>query len=173
MIIGGGDSAVDWALNLLPRAASVTLVHRRDGFRAHEETVRQLKKSHAILKLFCEIKEMHGKDRLESVTLLNNKTQAQETLPMDEVLACLGFEASVGPLAEWGLKLEGNDIPVTTRMETNLAGVYAAGDIAAYAGKVKLIATGFGEAATAVNNAAAYLKPGAHVFPGHSSNLSK
>jgi thioredoxin reductase (NADPH) len=173
MIIGGGNSAVDWALNLLPRAASLTLVHRRDGFRAHEESVRQLKKSHVILKLFYEIKELQGKDRLESVTIFNNKTQAEETLPIDEILACLGFEASVGPLAEWGLKLEGNDIPVTTRMETNLAGVYAAGDIASYAGKVKLIATGFGEAATAVNNAAAYLQPGTRVFPGHSSNLSK
>jgi len=173
VIVGGGDSAVDWALNLLPRAVSVTLVHRRDGFRAHEESVRQLKASRAILKLFYEVKELRGADRLESVVIYNNKTKAEETLPADEVLGCLGFEASVGPLAAWGLKLQGNDIPVTTRMETNLPGVYAAGDVAAYPGKVKLIACGFGEAATAVNNAAAYLNPGASVFPGHSSNLSR
>ena len=170
IIVGGGDSAVDWALNLIPRAASVTLVHRRDGFRAHEESVNQLKASKVTLKLFYEVKAITGKDHVESVVLVNNKTQAEETLPADEILACLGFEASIGPLAEWGLKLEGHDVPVTTKMETNLPGIYAAGDVAAYPGKVKLIASGFGEAATAVNNAAAYLKPGASVFPGHSSN---
>lgn len=172
VIVGGGDSAVDWALNLEPRAASVTLVHRRDGFRAHEESVAQLKSSRVALKLFYEIKELRGKDRLDSVVIMNNKTQAEETLPTDEVLACLGFEASVGPLAQWGLNLQGNDIVVTTKMETSVAGVYAAGDAAYYPGKVKLIACGFGEAAIAVNNAATYLNPGASVFPGHSSNKS-
>jgi thioredoxin reductase len=173
VIVGGGDSAVDWALNLEPRAASVTLVHRRDGFRAHEESVQQLKKSRVTLKLFYEVKELRGKEHLEAVVLVNNKTQAEEMLPTDEVLACLGFDATVGPLAQWGLTLQGNDIPVTTKMETNLPGVYAAGDVAHYPGKVKLIACGFGEAAVAVNNAAAYLNPGASVFPGHSSSQSK
>jgi thioredoxin reductase len=173
VIVGGGDSAVDWALNLLPRAKSVTLVHRRDGFRAHEDSVRQLKESRAVLKLFYEVKEIRGNGHVDSVDLINNKTQAVESIPANEVLGCLGFEASVGPLAEWGLKLQGNDIPVTTKMESNLPGVYAAGDVAAYPGKVKLIASGFGEAATAVNNANAYLHPGAAVFPGHSSNQSK
>jgi len=173
VIVGGGDSAVDWALNLLPQAASVTLVHRRDGFRAHEESVRQLKESRVALKLFYEVKELRGGDHLESVVIFNNKTKAEETIPADEALGCLGFEASAGPLAEWGLKLQGNDIPVTTKMETNLSGVYAAGDVAAYSGKVKLIACGFGEAAIAVNNAVAYLNPGASVFPGHSSSQSK
>jgi thioredoxin reductase (NADPH) len=173
MIVGGGDSAVDWVLNLLPRAKSVTLVHRRDGFRAHEESVRQMKESKAALKLFCEVKEAKGDDHLRSVVLVNTKTKAEETLPVDEVLACLGFEASVGPLLKWGLTLQGNDIPVTTRMETNRPGIYAAGDVAHYPGKVKLIASGFGEAATAVNNASAYLNPGTSVFPGHSSSQSK
>ncbi len=173
VIVGGGDSAVDWALNLYPRAASVALVHRRDGFRAHEESVRLLKASPVALKLFYEVKEVRGKNHVESVVLVNNKTQAEETLPTDEILACLGFDASVGPLAEWGLKMQGNDIPVSTRMETNLPGIYAAGDVAQYPGKVKLIASGFGEAATAVNNAVAYLNPGASVFPGHSSSQSK
>ena len=104
---------------------------------------------------------------------MNNKTNAVETLKVDEILACLGFDASVGPLAQWGLKMDKNDIPVTTKMETNLPGVYAAGDVAMYPGKLKLIATGFGEAATAVNNAVAYLRPGTSAFPGHSSNMSK
>jgi len=173
VIVGGGDSAVDWALNLEPLAASVTLVHRRDGFRAHEESVNQLKKSRVDLKLFYEIKEVRGKDRLEAVVLVNNKTHQEEVVLAEEVLGCLGFEASAGPLAQWGLSLQGNDIPVSTRMETNLPGIYAAGDVAVYPGKVKLIVCGFGEAATAVNNAVAYLKPGTSVFPGHSSNHSK
>jgi thioredoxin reductase (NADPH) len=173
VIVGGGDSAIDWALNLEPQAASVALVHRRDGFRAHEESVNQLKKSRVALKLFCEVKEIRGKEHIEAVVLTNTKDKTEEVIRTDEVLACLGFEASVGPLAQWGLTLQGNDIPVTTRMETNLPGVYAAGDVAHYPGKVKLIASGFGEAATAVNNAAAYLNPGTNVFPGHSSSQSK
>ncbi len=172
VIVGGGDSAVDWVLNLLPRAKSVTLVHRRDGFRAHEESVRLLKESAAKLKLFYEVKEIRGNDKVDEVVIVNNQSKAEETLHADAVLGCLGFEASVGPLKDWGLTLQGNDIPVSTRMETNLPGVYAAGDVAAYPGKVKLIACGFGEAAIAVNNAVAYLNPGASVFPGHSSSHS-
>ena len=172
VIVGGGDSAVDWALNLYPRAKQVILVHRRDAFRAHEESVKQLKNSSVALKLFCEIKEVRGQNGVESVTILNTKTQTEEQLAADAILACLGFETNLGPLAAWGLTLQGRDILVNSRMETNLKGVYAAGDVATYAGKVKLIAVGFGEAATAVNNASAYLNPGASVFPGHSSNQS-
>lgn len=170
VIVGGGDSAVDWALNLYPRAKQVILVHRRDAFRAHEESVRQLKNSSVALKLFSEVKDVRGNGHVESVTIVNTKTQTEELLAADEVLACLGFETSVGPLAQWGLALQGRDVVVNTRMETNLKGVYAAGDITTYPGKVKLIAVGFGEAATAVNNASAYLNPGTSVFPGHSSN---
>ena len=138
-----------------------------------KKDVRLLKASPVNLKLFNEVKEIRGTDHVESVVLMNNKTQAEEVLPTDEILACLGFDASVGPLAQWGLTLHGNDIPVTTKMETNLPGIYAAGDVAFYPGKVKLIACGFGEAAVAVNNAFAYLNPGASVFPGHSSSQSK
>ena len=173
VIVGGGDSALDWVLNLLPRAASVTLVHRRDGFRAHEESVNQVKSSKANLKLFYEVKEIRGNGKVESVVLVNNQTKAEETVPADRVLACLGFEATIGPVAQWGLTMDKNDIVVSTRMETNLAGVYAAGDVCSFPGKLKLIATGFGEAATAVNNAAVYLRPGTSAFPGHSSNQVK
>jgi thioredoxin reductase len=170
VIVGGGDSAVDWALNLYPRAKQVILVHRRDNFRAHEESVRQLKNSSVALKLFCEVKDIAGQGHVESVSIVNTKTQTEEHLAADAVLACLGFETTLGPLATWGLTLQGRDILVNTRMETNLKGVYSAGDVVAYPGKVKLIAVGFGEAATAVNNASAYLNPGSSVFPGHSSN---
>jgi thioredoxin reductase len=173
VIVGGGDSAVDWALNLLPRAKSVTLVHRRDGFRAHEESVNQLKQSKVQLKLFYEVKEVRGTSHIDSLVLINNQNKQEEIAPTDRLLACLGFEASVGPVAKWGLHMDRNDIVVNTKMETNLPGVYAAGDVTFYPGKLKLIATGFGEAATAVNNAAAYLRPGTSVFPGHSSNQAK
>lgn len=173
VIVGGGDSAVDWALSLEPSAASVALVHRRDAFRAHEESVQQLKASRVQLKLFYEVKELRGKERLEAAVIFNNKTQAEEVIPADEVLACLGFDANRGPLGQWGLQLKGNDIIVTTRMETSRPGIYAAGDVTSYPGKVKLITCGFGEAAVAVNNAVAYLNPGTSVFPGHSSSQSK
>lgn len=172
VIVGGGDSAVDWALNLYPRAKQVILVHRRDSFRAHEESVRQLKNSSVALKLFCEVKEVKGEGQVESVVVVDTKTKAEEQLAVDAILACLGFETSLGPLAQWGLTLAGRDIVVNTRMETNIKGVYAAGDVVSYPGKVKLISVGFGEAATAVNNACAYLNPGTSVFPGHSSNQS-
>jgi thioredoxin reductase (NADPH) len=174
VVVGGGDSAVDWALNFLKRgAASVTLVHRRDGFRAHEDSVQQLKNSKAQLKLFFEVKELRGKDHLENVVIASNKGGPDEVLPADEILPCLGFDVSTGPLVNWGLTMHGKDIPVTSKMGTNLPGVYAAGDVAWYEGKAKLISTGFGEAATAVNNAAAYLKPGTSVFPGHSSTKGR
>jgi len=173
MILGGGDSAVDWVLNLLPVAQSVTLVHRRDGFRAHEDSVAQMKASRAVIKVFYELKSIEGSGKVEKVRIFNNKTQQEETVPIDAIVACLGFETDLGPLSHWGLEMEGRSVKVNTRMETNIPGVYAAGDLVGYPGKVKLIATGFGEAATAVNNAAAYINPNASVFPGHSSEAVK
>jgi thioredoxin reductase (NADPH) len=88
------------------------------------------------------------------------------------VVAALGFTADLGPLADWGLQLDRRHVLVTTTMATNLPRVFAAGDIVDYPGKVRLIATGFGEAATAVNNAAVAIDPAAHIFPGHSSEGS-
>jgi ferredoxin/flavodoxin---NADP+ reductase len=160
---------VDWVLNLLPLAKSVTLIHRRDGFRAHEDSVRKMMTSTARVKTFYEMKAILGHDRVEEAVIFHNKTQEQETIPVDAIVACLGFNANLGALEKWGLEMEGRSVKVNTRMETNVAGVYAAGDLVTYPGKVKLIATGFGEAATAVNNAVAYINPGATVFPGHSS----
>lgn len=96
----------------------------------------------------------------------------RRTLPAQTVVAALGFLANLGPIESWGLELDKRSILVDTTMRTNRERVYAAGDVASYPGKVKLIATGFGEAATAVNNIAVELKPGTHLFPGHSSNLS-
>ena len=98
------------------------------------------------------------------------KGAAPTTLPADTVVAALGFTADLGPLADWGLTLDKRHIVVDTTMATNLPRVFAAGDISEYPGKVRLIAVGFGEAATAVNNAAVVIDPAAHLFPGHSSD---
>jgi thioredoxin reductase len=174
LIIGGGDSAVDWALHLEQLARGITLIHRREQFRAHEENVRQLLNSTVTVKLSCKPKELRGEARVREVVIVNTKTKAEEVLRIDAVLACLGFSSDLGPMADWGLELDGNDaIRVNTKMETNIPGVYAAGDVAAFPGKVKLIATGFGEAATAVNNSAHYIDPGMKVFPGYSTTIMK
>ncbi|MDR7555951.1 MAG: NAD(P)/FAD-dependent oxidoreductase [Armatimonadota bacterium] len=171
LVVGGGDSALDWALNLLPYARSITLIHRRDGFRAHADSVRKLFESPITVKLFYELRALRGDPHVEEAVIVNNRTGQEEVLRVDAVLAFLGLVSNLGPIAQWGLQLEGDAIVVNTKMETNLPGVYAAGDIATFPGKLKLIATGFGEAATAVNNAATYLDPHASVFPGHSSAI--
>lgn len=171
LVVGGGDSALDWALNLLPIARELTLIHRRDQFRAHEDSVRRLMSSDAKVKLFYELKALEGQDRVERAVIFNNRTKEEEVLEVDAVLAFLGLVSNLGPIREWGLHIEEDSIVVNTKMETNLPGVYAAGDITTYPGKLKLIATAYGEAATAVNNAYTYLNPGAKAFPGHSSNI--
>ncbi len=170
LIVGGGDSAVDWANGLVGVARSITVVHRRDQFRAHEDSVQKMLHSPIDVKVFYELRRLEGDGRVERAVIYQNKTNADETLELDAVIASLGFLSNLGPIQEWGLELESDSIRVNTRMETNVPGIYAAGDIVTYPGKVKLIATGFGEAATAVNNAAQYINPKASVFPGHSSS---
>src|SRR5258706_7694665 len=124
------------------------------------------------LLTFWKLKEMAGSSRMERVTIFNNKTKAEETLPMDCVIPQLGFISSLGAIAEWGLEIEKGDIKVAQTMETNIPGIYAAGDITTYPGKLKLIATGFAEACIAVNQIAHFLNPAAKVMPGHSSNMA-
>jgi thioredoxin reductase (NADPH) len=170
VIVGGGDSAFDWALNLHPLARSVTLVHRRDRFRAHEHTIRQVAALGVPVLTFSEVDEMSGDEWLAEVTVKHAKTGETQRLPAQSVIAALGFTADLGPLADWGLELDKRHIRVDTMMATNLPRVFAAGDISEYPGKVRLIAVGFGEAATAVNNAAVVIDPAAHLFPGHSSD---
>jgi len=170
LIVGGGDSAVDWALGLLGIARSITLIHRRDQFRAHEDSVHKMLTSPIQVKTFYELRRLEGTASVERAVIYNNKTNVDETIEVDAVIASLGFLSTLGPIQGWGLELDHDSVRVNTRMETNLPGVYGAGDIVTYPGKVKLIATGFGEAATAINNAAAYINPKASVFPGHSSS---
>ena len=171
LIVGGGDSAFDWCLNLAGIAETIGLVHRRDVFRAHEDSVRQVINSDVSMRLFHVVKELHGSDGLEAVTLEETRTKETTRLEVDAVIVNVGFKSSIGPLKEWGMTLEKNQIVVDNRYETNLPGVFAVGDVCAFPGKLKLIATGVGEAATAVCYAKTRIDPDAKHFPGHSSEM--
>jgi ferredoxin/flavodoxin---NADP+ reductase len=169
VVVGGGDSAFDWALALHPIAASVKLVHRRAKFRAHPPTVRQVEALGVPIITDAEVTVLRGEPTVREVEILV-KGADPVAYPADVVVAALGFTADLGPLESWGLKLSHRAIEVDSTGKTAVDRVYAAGDVVQYPGKVKLIATGFGEAATAVNNIAVALNPDAHLFPGHSSN---
>lgn len=171
LISGGGDSAVDWALMLEPIAERVTLIHRRDKFRAHEHSVENLMASKVQVVTPTEITALHGEDTITKVTLSHVKTKETQEIEVDDVIVNFGFVSSLGPISDWGIQIESNSIVVDSRMETNIPGVFAAGDITTYPGKLKLIAVGFGEAPTAVNNAKVYIDPEAKLSPGHSSNM--
>jgi thioredoxin reductase len=170
VVVGGGDSAFDWAQHLEPVAKSVTLVHRREAFRAHQRTVEQVLASSVEVVTRAEVTALYGDETLESVEITVDGEAT--TRPAQAVVAALGFIADLGPMKDWGLVLEKRHVVVDSAMRTNLTRVFAAGDITEYPGKVRLIAVGFGEAATAINNAAVVIDPSAHVFPGHSSEGS-
>ena len=177
LIIGGGDSAFDWAQQLLGRASELTLVHRSDRFRAHGATVMAVQDAaasgRAQLLTFHELLEVHGNgDRVHGVTLKDVKAKTQRELAVDVILPMLGYVSDIGALAAWGLNIERDEIVVTSTMETGRAGIWAAGDITTYPGKLKLIATGFAEAAIAVNQAVHWIYPEKKVAPGHSSNMA-
>jgi thioredoxin reductase (NADPH) len=171
LIVGGGDSAFDWAQSLEPLARSVTLVHRRDAFRAHEHTVAQVMASSVNVITSAEVVRLIGNDHVDAVEIRHKRSGENSMLSVQAVVAALGFTADIGPLKEWGLDLQKRQIAVDTTMATNLPRIFAAGDITEYPGKLKLISVGFGEAATAVNNAATVIDPSLGLFPGHSSNM--
>jgi thioredoxin reductase (NADPH) len=171
VVFGGGDSAVDWALMLEPIAEKVTIVHRRDKFRAHEHSVDLLNRSRVeILTPYVPI-ELSGDKIVEKVIVKHEKNDTTIELDVDDVLVNYGFISSLGPIKDWGLEIEKNSIAVNTKMETSIEGIYAVGDICTYEGKVKLIATGFGEAPIAVSNAKVYLDPKAKLHTVHSTTL--
>lgn len=170
-VFGGGDSAVDWALMLEPIAKEVHIIHRRDKFRAHEHSVENLMNSKVNVLTPYELKDLVGNDQINQVVIYENSSKEEKVIEVDAVVVNFGFISSLGPIKNWGLDFEKGAITVNSKMETNIPGIYAAGDIATYPGKVKLIAVGFGEAPTAVNNAKAYIDPEAKVQPGHSSSM--
>lgn len=172
VIVGGGDSAFDWAHMLHPVAKSIRIVHRREQFRAHGSMVSTVRDLGVQLHTPCEVTAVDGGETIESVSITSKKTGETEVVPADVVIAALGFVANIGPIADWGMELEKRHITVDTTMATSLPRVFAAGDIAVYPGKVALISVGFGEAALAVNNAAPIIDPGMGIFPGHSSGES-
>jgi thioredoxin reductase len=169
VVVGGGDSAVDWALGLEGVAASVTLVHRRDEFRAHAHSVKLLKDSSITVITPVSPVSINGNGTLESLTVRGVKSKENQDIPCQAIVAALGFTADITPLESWGLATSERHVLVDTTMATNLPRVFAAGDITEYDGKVRLISVGFGEAATAVCNAATVIDPAATVFPGHST----
>ncbi len=177
VIIGGGDSAFDWAQQLRDRAKTVTLVHRSDKYRAHGATIADVVAAagngKTTLLPFHELLDVRSEgEKLVGITIREVKTKATQDLDADAVLPMLGFHSDIGALAEWGLNCEKDEIVVNSMMETGRPGIYAAGDITTYPGKLKLIATGFGEAATAVNQAVHWIYPEKKVNPGHSSNMA-
>lgn len=172
VVCGGGDSAVDWALMLKSIAKSVKIVHRRDEFRAHEHSVSQLKESTVQIVTPYEPVELVGDgERIERVVLQKPRTDETTELELDDLIVNYGFISKLGPINDWGLEIEKNSIVVNSKLETNLEGIYAVGDINTYPGKVKLIATGFGDAPAAVSNALAYIDPKVRVQPRHSTSI--
>ncbi|WP_099222815.1 NAD(P)/FAD-dependent oxidoreductase [Listeria costaricensis] len=171
-VCGGGDSAVDWALMLEPVAASVSIIHRRKAFRAHEHSVEKLENSRVeILTPFIPTGIQSAADQISAVELQEVKGDETKTLEIDDFIVNYGFVSSIGPIKDWGLDIERHSIVVNSKMESSIPGIYSAGDICTYDGKVKLIATGFGEAPTAVNNAMNYIDPKARIQPMHSTSL--
>lgn len=172
LIFGGGDSAVDWALMLKEVTKELTIIHRREKFRAHEYSVEQLYESNINVLVPRIITELIGEERIESVKIVDPKTgENEQTIEIDELIVNHGFISSLGPIAAWGIELDKGLINVDSTMKTNIDGVYAAGDIASYPGKIKLITTGFGEAATAVSNAKHYVHPEERLQPPRMQNI--
>jgi ferredoxin/flavodoxin---NADP+ reductase len=173
LISGGGDSAVDWALMLADIAEEVTIIHRRNQFRAHEHSVELLTNSEKIkVRTPYTISELFGDDeKINKVTISEVRGDKSETIDVDSVIVNFGFISALGPIKNWGLEIEKNCIVVNSKMETNVPGIYASGDIATYDGKMKLIASGFGEAPTAVNSAKNYIDPETAKAHAHSSSL--
>jgi thioredoxin reductase (NADPH) len=171
LVIGGGDSAVDWALSLKEIAKKVLLIHRRDRFTAHEESIRLLTSSSVEIKLNHELREVRGNQSVSEAVILDNKTMNEMVLQIDAVLINIGHKADLGPIREWGLELGRRSIMVNGNMETNIPGVYAAGDVATPtdSSSLNLIVVGFGQSALAVNLAKKFIDPNSSIFPGHSS----
>ena len=175
LIVGGGDSAFDWVVNLLEVADSIALVHRREGFRAHEVTIGQVMQARdagrVAVHVPYQIKDVQGNGRIEHVTLFHSEDEGDVVeLDVDAVLLQLGFKTALGPLKNWGFEVIKGAIAVDPVMKTSLPQVWACGDITTFDGKLKLIATGFSEAAIAVAQAVHSFRPDMKIQPKYSTN---
>ena len=171
-ILGGGDSAVDWALMLEPIAKKVTLIHRRNEFRAHEHSTELLKNSNIEILTPFVATDIEADEKIERLILQETRGEKIMKIDVDSIICNYGFISRLGPIANWGLEIERNSIVVNSKMETNIPGIYAVGDINTFPGKVKLIATGFGEGPVAINNAMQYMDPKARIQPRHSTSMN-
>lgn len=171
LVLGGGDSALDWSLMLEGIASNVTICHRKEQFTAHEMTVQQLQSSTVQVKTPYGIKEVLGNGEKIQEVVIVGKDKIEEKIAADHVLVNYGNVASLGPLKEWGLEMEKNSVVVNEKMETSVEGIYAAGDVCTHDGKVKLIAVGFGEVPIAISHIKAFIDPKARVQPKHSTSI--
>jgi thioredoxin reductase (NADPH) len=180
LIVGGGDSALDWTINLQPIAHSVTLLHRRDEFRAAPDSVNRMRQLVADGKMSLKIGQATGlsgeNGLLRSVTIKGNDGSIEE-VKVNAMLPFFGLTMKLGPIANWGLHLEENLVPVDTeKFETSEKGIFAIGDINTYPGKLKLILSGFHEAALMAQQAFRYINPGERLtfqYTTSSTNLQK
>ena len=178
MIFGGGDSALDWTVELSKNAKSVTLIHRRDAFRGAqhtEEMMRELVKKNKV-KLLTPylIDSIKGNKKVEGVTLKNFETNEIESYETDELIFLFGLNKKLGPILEWGIDLNGKKINVNTEnFQTSKPGIFAIGDINDYPGKLDLILSGFHETTLAVQEAYKRIYPGERVPFGYTTSNSK
>ena len=177
VILGGGDSALDWALALQPIAESVTLIHRRDEFRAAPASVAKMKalcEAHQMMHITGQITGFEAEDGVLKEVKVTSLDAVTRRLPLDNVLAFFGLSPRLGPIAEWGLDIERRQVKVDTeKFETSIPGIFAVGDINTYPGKKKLILSGFHEAALAAFGSAKYIFPDKKVTLQYTTTSTK
>lgn len=166
LIVGGGDSAVDWALHLKDIASKTTLIHRREVFRAHEMSVSALMHSNIDVKLFCVLKSVSGDDWVRKVIITNTQTNKDEELEVDDVLVLVGYKADLSVMRQWGIEMDNRGLLVDETLQTSVPGIFAVGDVASPRSgfRQNLLAVGFGQAATAANKIKKILEPSAPSF---------
>ena len=177
VICGGGDSALDWALNLQKKAESVILLHRRDDFRAAPASVAKMKAlcdDYAMQLVIGQVSGFETKDGKLAEIKVTGADGVTRRLPLDDLLVFFGLSPKLGPIAEWGLDIERKQLKVDTeKFETNVPGIFAVGDINVYPGKKKLILSGFHEAALAAFGAAPYIFPDKKIHMQYTTTSPK
>ena len=178
LIFGGGDSALDWTVELSEIANSIKLIHRRDEFRGAPNTESQMRKlvetGKVGLKTPFVIEELIGSDTIEAVTVKNFESKEIEEIKCDEILFLFGLNKKLGPIAEWGIDMNNKKISVDTeKYETSTKGLFAVGDINDYPGKLDLILCGFHETTLAVQEAFKRSNPGERVPFGYTTSNTK